>query len=159
MQARLPLIAMGLLAMAGCTPQPPDCSRVSNRRNLIQCLAWNQGRSDRDLLQACWPLSPSSRIEGIWVTSLENSSFFERATQLDRSMLTRLATWLEVANPPAEVIRSQQGEALRAYQISLVGRQTLCEAHYGHMGVFPHEVIVDRIVHLQPLDTHPLAGR
>ena len=39
------------------------------------------------------------------------------------------------------------------YAIEFVGRRTLQKGHHGHMGMFDHEILVDKLISLRQLET------
>ena len=103
----------------------------------------------------CMPYSPPRRLAGVWVIGLESSRFYPQASTYDETVNRSEKIWLETDEPvPPEVTEAGQGAGTRAYAIDFIGRRSLCEWHYGHFGMSPHEVVAQRILSLQPL---PLA--
>lgn len=95
----------------------------------------------------CMPYSPSQRMTGVWLVGLEYSAFFPGASTYADVKGRPDKIWLQAKPPlPREVVAAGQGAGTRAYAIDLVGRRSLCEFHYGHFGMFPQEVIAERIV-------------
>ena len=37
------------------------------------------------------------------------------------------------------------------YAVDFIGRRTLKRGGYGHFGVFDHEIVVDRIISIEPV--------
>jgi hypothetical protein len=100
----------------------------------------------------CMPYSPTRRMTGIWLVSLEYSAFFPGALSYADVRGRPDEIWLQAKAPlPREVVAAGQGAGTRAYAIDLVGRRSLCKAHYGHFGTFPEEVIAGHIVAIRPI--------
>jgi len=91
-------------------------------------------------------------MRGIWVISLENSSFYENAASIGPEMSDLSQIWLEPDQWGAEQTRAAQGERVRSYLVEFVGRRSLCRSGYGHMGVRPKEVVVDRFTSIRAID-------
>ena len=100
----------------------------------------------------CMPYSPSERLSGVWVIGLEYSGFFPNASSYEETERRADKIWLEaVPSPSAEVTAAGLGAGTRAYAVDLVGRRSLCDFNYGHMGMSPQQVIAERIVAMRPL--------
>ena len=91
-------------------------------------------------------------MRGVWIISLENSSFYENATGVGPEMSRPSETWLEPDQWPAEQTRAAQGERVRSYLVEFLGRRSLCRSGYGHMGGWPNEVVVDRFTSIHAID-------
>ena len=137
--------------LVGCSAsQPIDCAVATEPKRAMACLEQRQGVTSRNAIAACFPFSPSQRMRGIWLVSFENSTFFEGKVVFDRTMLTRASTWLDPAALPKGVRSSAPEVSVKAYKVEIIGRRSICPAYYGHLGVFPHEVIVDSFVRAGP---------
>ena len=100
----------------------------------------------------CMPYSRPERLAGVWVVGFESSNFYPNASSYEETLSLPEGTWLDADEPvPQEVTDAGQGAGTRAYSIEFVGRRSLCEWIYGHMGVSPREVVAQRIVSLRPL--------
>jgi hypothetical protein len=101
----------------------------------------------------CWPFSKSERLRGLWEINLEASHFYpnaERAPPLDSP---HPPMWLEtdLIDRRPELLAAAQGAGPRVFAVELQGREALCDGLFGHMGVYPREVIVERFYSLRPL--------
>lgn len=100
----------------------------------------------------CMPYSPPQRFEGVWVIGMESSRFYPNVSTYEATTNLPDQTWLEFdVSVPPEATEAGQGAGTHAYSIDVIGRRSLCEWHYGHLGMSPHEVVAQRIVSLQPL--------
>ena len=98
------------------------------------------------------PYSPPQRFEGVWVIGMESSRFYPNVSTYEATTNLPDQTWLEFdVSVPPEATEAGQGAGTHAYSIDVIGRRSLCEWHYGHLGMSPHEVVAQRIVSLQPL--------
>jgi hypothetical protein len=128
------------------------CERVKDEKSAARCLTANAPRGEAEATQTCFPFSEPQHLNGIWVTDLEGSTFFEDAKAFESSMLFEgRDTWLTPDAERPETTRSMQGEATRAYRVELIGRRSLCPGYYGHLGVYRHEVRVERFMVLRPV--------
>jgi len=100
----------------------------------------------------CMPYSPPQRLRGVWVVDLEYSGFFPNASSYEETESRPDKIWLRVEpSPSPEVKASEQGAGVRAYTIEVIGRRSLCDFNYGHMGMSPREVVAQRILTMRPL--------
>jgi hypothetical protein len=104
--------------------------------------------------EKCFKFGAPERMSGTWAAMFEGSQFcpdsWKECAQTDRA--PRAAIWLEFAQPLKFDVKSYIGGL---YAIDFVGRRTIYSGHYGHMGVFSHEVIVDRIISMRQLKAPP----
>ena len=96
----------------------------------------------------CLPYSPRRQFTGVWVLGFEHSSFFPGATRHDRGQSDITLTFEPM--PPPEAMPTL-GPDLRAYAVRLVGRRSLCDDHYGHLGSWRQEIVAERIISIRPL--------
>jgi hypothetical protein len=100
----------------------------------------------------CMPYSPPERLHGVWVIGLEYSGFFPNASSYTETEGRSDKIWLRAKpSPSPEVTAAGQGAGTRAYAVELIGRRSLCDFNYGHMGMSPQEVIAQRIISMRPL--------
>ncbi len=101
----------------------------------------------------CEPYGPPEKLSGMWELDLEHSAFFEGAGDL-RQLATPANpedwdyTWLnvlDIAERPDE-LAAAQGAGRRVYRVELVGRRSLCDTGFGHMGAYPREVLLQELL-------------
>jgi len=141
---RAPLLA-GLLLVAGCGQPPPPLNAVERamrldremarvRASMDPCLIGKGAREPPRPLRDCLPLQPQERMQGVWYSGFEETSFVADATRVPaRRIITRAGIeaearhYVELIVPPAEVdripgdFRSVPGT--RAVLISFLGRR------------------------------------
>jgi len=112
--------------------------------------------------RACVDFGPVRTIEGIWVNAFEGSSFHEGAGTLDDVRGRPHTTWLtfddDSVKPPG--LRPTQHPP-HAHRLTFVGRtakdmQRKPLEGYGHFGMSPGLVLVDRVTEwrdLGPIET------
>jgi hypothetical protein len=142
---------------------PEDCADLTSLEAIEE--RCGEGDFDRAMelmatdITQCLPYSSPIEMQGVWVTGFEHSAFYEGA-QTYADVVVREGDivdkfiWLSVSDlaleqlPPA----SQRDQAFR---VEMLGRKSLCQAHYGHLGVAPHEVIATDFHVLTLLPTTP----
>jgi hypothetical protein len=105
-------------------------------------------------------------IEGTWIDLFERSVFFEGGTIATAcSPKFRDAPWfayypkpdkadgkLVKANRGSGVFVSSYGEwPVAAYHVKFVGHHQLVGLAFGHLGSFPSEYVVDRMISIKPV--------
>lgn len=99
-------------------------------------------------IDECYRMLPRQRYSGVWVNEFEGSRFYPgRSTRPDARDEARI--WLDVqrVNP-----RAVYG---LAYQVEFEGRRTMYPGPFGHLGSADHELIVDRVISIAPIDERP----
>lgn len=106
---------------------------------------------------SCFPYSAPTLLTGVWVRGFEYSEFFEgarsfgevadRINDQDDPFTWFSPSWRADADL-GELPPPDDGEAFR---VEVIGRRSLCEYGYGHLGVGTHEVIADHILSAVPL--------
>jgi hypothetical protein len=102
----------------------------------------------------CYRMTEPKRWHGIWTNEFEGSRFCEGAKSdcpyVGRDRRTQPQVWLG-----SEHSWSQKHKALASqgtlFEIEFVGRRTLYEGSYGHMGMSDHEIVVDRIISMRKI--------
>jgi len=61
--------------------------------------------------------------------------------------------WFDFAGPLPNKFKIEQQGGL--YVVDFIGRRTVDRGHYGHMGVFDGEVIVDRMISMKEIEAPP----
>lgn len=97
----------------------------------------------------CFQMTPSQHWAGLWRDEFEGSKFCSApATQCPDEKDSN-NVWLTLGDGvqrPAE-------SAGKLYAVEFVGRKTLIRGHHGHLGVSDHEIIVDKIISITPVQT------
>lgn len=155
MNRTVPLLALSLAACSHNPPTAEECKALADPKAVIQrCTDGNLSPSAKyvgDL--KCWPFSKSERLRGLWVIDLEASAFYPNANTVPPLDFRHPPTWLEtdLIDRRPELLAAAQGAGRRVYAVEFQGRKALCDGPFGHMGVFPREVIVERFYSLRPL--------
>ena len=100
----------------------------------------------------CLPYSSPEQLAGVWVVDFEHSAFYPNASNYNETVSRTDRIWLR-AEPSLspEITAAGQGAGRRAYAVAIIGRRSLCDFAYGHMGVDRREVIAKRIIAMRPL--------
>ena len=101
----------------------------------------------------CWPFSTPKRLRGAWLISLEASEFYPNVGTVREVSKRQTRTWLEsdLLEHRPELLAAARGAGTRIYAVEFQGRESLCDGYFGHMGMAPREVIVDRFYSMRLL--------
>ena len=94
----------------------------------------------------CVPLSAQREMRGTWSAGLEDSNFVPE--QPDADMAGELV-WLDLEYREAlrtGVIQSESMPPHGTFAVHFVGRRSRQRGEYGTYGLYPHVVVVDRII-------------
>lgn len=86
----------------------------------------------------CVKMLPQQRWRGLWRNDFEGSQFCPEP-----------ATECRLDSPGERIWLSERPDKRgdgKLYHVDFVGRKTMYKGHYGHMGVFDHEIIMDRMI-------------
>ena len=102
-----------------------------------------------DEVDQCFEMTAPKRWQGLWLPLSEGSRFCPfPATQCTSDTLGPFI-WLDT-----ERLRSSlpQGKLFddHAYYVVFVGRRTLHAGMYGHLGMSPYEMVVDKLISISP---------
>ena len=131
-----------------------ECAALLERKTFLQrcgdgSLASAMKVINNDISK-CMPFSKPQQMSGLWVRDLEYSGFYSGAEKLSDIAGKDSNTWLSLDLRERE-ITAGQGTGNLVYRVEFIGRHSLCEFGYGHMGGYPQEVIVDRFLKKVPL--------
>lgn len=110
----------------------------------------------------CFKMQGPERYRGIWIDAFEGQDFIPEGTSLpdwprtdpttpswreqaDRVQAARI--WLNVDRAGVAHDVNANGRKMR---IEFIGRKTMYQGAYGHMGMSGNEIIVDRVISLEP---------
>jgi hypothetical protein len=156
--AALSIVATSLL---GCEPRRPKESEETIR--LVQAAL--PGMTERCVerirydgldtmphrVDRCFEMAPARRWRGLWADVFEGQQFCPEPMRTCFFEENRPRIWLSFASG---TFPTGDGMSGRIYRIEFIGRRTLRPGHYGHLGVFQHEIVVDRVIAVSPADTH-----
>jgi hypothetical protein len=156
-KTRLALAIMMIpLASAGCHQRKPKASEEF----LSRIRAAAPGITDRCLdairyggieamsnrVEKCFKMTPQRRWRGLWRDDFEGSTFCVEPAQDCPLADPDASTWLTL---PDNLEIPSKVERGGLYQVEFLGRRTQYPGHYGHMGVFGQEMVVDRIISIK----------
>lgn len=165
MALRGPRLSLALL-LAACSERADDDRPLDGGHPLGEPVGSYspEGLVNRDCFRAergrwhysvghCEAMLPAGRIEGVWVTAFEESSFFPGAAIIpDANDPRRFITEIELDHQ--EVIRSSGYDVSEAtgeaYQLTFVGRRTR-DPWFDCHGVPSFTFVVDRLIRVQHL--------
>jgi hypothetical protein len=149
----LPFLALFLTACIQGKPTAEECKALAAPEAVIKrCYGGHLGPSAKyvgDL--KCWPFSNTQRLRGLWLIRLEASEFYQNSSAVENESnlqppVWRPQVWLEsgLFERRPELLAAAQGAGTRAYAVELDGRQALCDGSFGHLGIYPRQVIAER---------------
>ena len=100
----------------------------------------------------CYKMLPPQRWKGLWRNAFEGSQFCpapaKECQHVPPALRSEPYIWLNSSYSwPAEARKRVEDEAV--YEIEFIGRRTMYQGRYGHLGGADHEVIVDRLISLR----------
>lgn len=102
----------------------------------------------------CFGMTPSQRWRGIWLDEFEGSRFCPAPARSCPTNPPGETIWLSFRDEAASPRRSEPrgvGDG-KLYAIDFIGRKTLRPGHHGHMGMSEHEIVVDKLNALRPIE-------
>lgn len=91
----------------------------------------------------CVYMEPARVWNGSWLNEYERSVFWPAEASQKAGDEPYFAIWL--TGGPME------GEVGQTYTVSFVGRKTRYSGGYGHLGSYADEIIVDRVISIEPI--------
>lgn len=140
---------IGTLLLASCGPTAPkavDCAAIVADEAVIErCFGGDiNGRYVGD--EKCYPFSGEREYEGLLIEGTESSEFYPNVAAYEKADQQNAVYWFEEA--PESFADSAVDQAKCTYdcafKVSFVGRESLCDAHFGHLGGYPKKVIAER---------------
>jgi len=158
------------ILLAGCSPSgapvPPDAyARLTDRTHArfpifkqYHDLCRQNGRRlpDRD----CLRFDPPRRWSGVIVHNERTGNHFYPGRSSGSRWRSQQSTYLVAALPIVTGCRSPlcrpfqpDGSSTRplAFAVEFIGRRTTVGGRYWHIGMFSHEILVDRMIRQRPL--------
>lgn len=106
---------------------------------------------------SCIPFAPSHVMSGVWVSGFEFSAFYEGANTYtdvvaDEGAIIDGDTWFSPVGGAEDALGSLPSiDDGMAFRVEFIGRKSLCDGEYGHMGNASREVIANHFLSIQPL--------
>lgn len=102
-----------------------------------------------DRTDQCFAMTKPQRWRGLWLDAFEGQRFCPAPAQSCEDDGKDRHIWITFPNDARP-----SGEAITAktYAIEFVGRRTLLPGSHGHMGMSAHEIIVDKLISVTPVD-------
>jgi len=97
----------------------------------------------------CYRTLPQQRWRGLWHDAFEDSRFCAAPAKECDYQTPGDRIWLN-----GEKVRTKPPGAI-LFAVDFIGRRTAVKGHYGHMGMSDYEVIVDKVISMQPLEFDP----
>lgn len=160
-----------LLVVAGCgQPQPEQKPQLSAdevtkmRKALprmldacIQKMRWGGIDAVPQEVDECYEMTPRQTWRGLWRDDFEGSTFCPApATKcgLTDENASEPHIWLEYSLPAPKDPKANPFGGL--YEVEFIGRRTKYGGNFGHMGVFEHEMLVDRMISIREIEPPPM---
>lgn len=152
---QLTLILLPLLASCGTArPTTEECNALGKLPAIAdRCMSGDleSGTYIGDL--ACWPFSEPKRMQGLWVIGLETSEFWPGIDDPQQIRVGESKIWFEtdLLDANADLMAAAQGKETRIYRVDFEGRSAMCDGVFGHLGIYPREVISQRFYSMRRL--------
>jgi hypothetical protein len=107
----------------------------------------------KNLTEICYKMTPPRRMRGLWRYEFEGSQFCPspatRCDYVSSEKRIQPQIWLSI---PFHLPDTGKPAREAVYAIDFIGRRTMVPGHYGHMGVFDEEVVVDRLISMKEVE-------
>jgi hypothetical protein len=100
----------------------------------------------------CYRFNPPERIDGIWINEFENSALLT-PTQFAKFNTPEgtIDGWLDIRTALPSRLRDSHGRYDGNFHIVFIGRRSAYPGHFGHMGMAPNLVLVDKLISIERL--------
>jgi hypothetical protein len=150
---RLAWLVMVAVAAAGCSPEP---TKVETDIDIERVIAETPGLTDECIRELrdrgpkaktgptdrCFKMTEQRRWRGLWRDEFEGSAFCPDPAEACTNV-RKGGIWLTGAPGNANG---------KLYRVEFVGRRTLYPGPHGHLGMFKHEMIVDRMISIEAVE-------
>lgn len=100
----------------------------------------------------CYPMTPVRHWHGLWRDVFEEQRFYPFLSSHSSHKALDDKIWIEFKPGSRPFTGSPTG---KTYSISFLGRRTRVVGHYGHLGMSPHVIVVDRLISISPAQADP----
>ncbi|WP_230292936.1 hypothetical protein [Croceicoccus sp. Ery5] len=99
----------------------------------------------------CFEMDTAQTYRGLWRDDFEGSRFCPSPQTECTQETSGEAIWLTFSPELEGRENVARGMSGNLYAIEFIGRMTAHRGHYGHMGMFNREAVVDEITSIRPL--------
>lgn len=100
----------------------------------------------------CFKMTPAQRWRGLWRDDFEGQQFCPAPARQCSFDSPDDRIWLTFGTDVHHLHKTDEGSL---YTIDFVGRRTLLRGLHGHMGVFQHEIVVDKLISIRSINDGP----
>jgi hypothetical protein len=102
-----------------------------------------------DEVDQCFEMTAPKRWHGLWLAEFEGSRFCPSPATRCASDTPGPFIWLDTKRlrnslPPGKMFSDHP------YEVLFIGRRTLHAGKYGHLGMSPYEMTVDKLISISP---------
>ena len=149
--------------LAGCNPQKPRLTdaqvaavRASDPGMTDACLEkmrWGGVEAMPERVDQCYKFDKPRRWKGLWRKQFEGSIFCPAGSPCpDDQSAVENEIWLEFASEHSVPNEVKSGGV---YEVEFIGRRSIGEGHFGHLGMSRNDIIVDRLISTKLLEPPP----
>jgi hypothetical protein len=149
--------------LAACHPQKPKMTdaqvaamRASDPGMTDACLEklrWGGVEAMPQRTDQCYKFDKARRWKGHWINQFEGSIFCPAGSPCpDERSGAANAIWLEFSSTRPVQNELKPGGV---YEVEFIGRRSIGEGHFGHMGMSPNDIIVDRMISMNQIEPPP----
>lgn len=140
------------------SPESPQQSAAVCKPELFTSTHIDANCFDKDRMYIgdtqCFPFSEPRRFTGIVAFGFEHSAFYPVQDYADIGQV-REPAWVDYGQ--ADIYSAQDPDKCLlaigcAFQATFVARQSLCRGSYGHMGLAPHALVIERMEKFTQID-------
>jgi hypothetical protein len=140
---------IGALLITGCgstAPKAIDCPALIADEAVIERCFGGDISNEYVGDEKCFPFSEEREYEGILITGFEWSEFYPHIASYEEADRENPVYWFEeMPGSFGKIIKDQEKCTYDcAFRVRFVGRESLCDAYFGHLGSYPKKVIAAR---------------
>lgn len=154
MRVFLGAVSILLLGCAEAKAPDLDCAALTTVDAITERCLGGSPSGDFIATEYCFPFSEPRRYSGVLITGFEWSEFYPDVGTYAEADRDNPTYWFE---QKSGTFKQQQIDDMKcthdcAFIVNFVGRESLCEYGYGHLGLYPKMIIGERDGTIKQLD-------
>lgn len=103
--------------------------------------------------EQCFRMAPAERWRGLWARDFELSRFCPAPARECSYHSPGQQIWLSFSS---ELSGAEQLPGGGVYALDFIGRKTADRGHFGHLSMYEHEMVVDRMTSMKQIEAQSM---